>query len=209
MVMTPTMGTSKVTDAQTQTDCNDEKGIEKGVHGMKRKQCVIISEDKKEKLHKKKREACANNSVDSRKRSQNRGVGMVINEGSARISEDQSCHITRADLSNRGKDQISSFTIFEGSNSRGVSDSVSAKLALRSTESKYRRCKNPRSFLQNISSQADTLLPVPACKNCEAKRFLHESKGFCCSACKYCEAKRFLLAKTRFKTSNTIYINKP
>ncbi|KAF3964016.1 hypothetical protein CMV_011663 [Castanea mollissima] len=190
------MGTSKVTDAQTQTDCNDEKGIEKGVHGMKRKQCVIISEDKKEKLHEKKREACANNSVDSRKCSQNRGVGIVINEGSARISEDHSCHITRADLSNRGKDQISSFTIFEGSNSRGVSDSVSAKLALGSTESKYRRCKNPRSFLQNISSQADTLLPVPACKYCEAKRFLHESKGFCWSDGEICLIVIFLPANT-------------
>ena len=88
MVMTPTMGTSKVTDAHAQTDCNDEKGIEKGVHGRKRKQCVIISEDKKEKLHEKKREACAHNSVDSRKCSQNRGVGIVINEGSARISGD-------------------------------------------------------------------------------------------------------------------------
>ena len=36
MVMTPTMGTSKVRNAHSQTECHDEKGIENGVHGRKR-----------------------------------------------------------------------------------------------------------------------------------------------------------------------------
>ena len=36
MVMTPTMGTSKVRNVHSQTECNDEKGIENGVHGRKR-----------------------------------------------------------------------------------------------------------------------------------------------------------------------------
>ena len=36
MVMTPTMGTSKVRNVHSQTECHDEKGIENGVHGRKR-----------------------------------------------------------------------------------------------------------------------------------------------------------------------------
>ena len=82
--MTPTMGFSKVIDAHTQTDCNDEKGIEKGVHGRKRKHCVIISEDKKEKLM-RKREKHVPTIVLIEVFTKQR-VGIVINEHSARIS---------------------------------------------------------------------------------------------------------------------------
>jgi hypothetical protein len=45
---------------------------------------------------------------------------------------------------------------------------------------KYQRSTNLRYALRNISSEIETLLPAPTCKFCHAKRFYHESQGFCC-----------------------------
>ena len=46
---------------------------------------------------------------------------------------------------------------------------------------KYQSSTNLRYALQNISSKIDTLLSALVCKFCHAKKFHHESKGFCCA----------------------------
>lgn len=45
---------------------------------------------------------------------------------------------------------------------------------------KFEVGKNLRFVLQSIPFQVDTLLLVSACIYCQAKRFYHEPKGFCC-----------------------------
>jgi hypothetical protein len=47
--------------------------------------------------------------------------------------------------------------------------------------SNIKKSTNLRYILRSISSQADTLPLVPTCKSCQAKRFHHESKSFCCA----------------------------
>ncbi|KAL5572066.1 hypothetical protein UlMin_021663 [Ulmus minor] len=59
--------------------------------------------------------------------------------------------------------------------------STSNKIKIDNKKESYITRKNNTYILQNITTTADILKPPLTCKYCNAKKFSHESQGFCCS----------------------------
>ncbi|KAL5575312.1 hypothetical protein UlMin_017011 [Ulmus minor] len=78
-------------------------------------------------------------------------------------------------IDSKGKAQITRHAIFE-------IGSTSNKIKIDNKKESYiTRKNNTYILLQNITTTADILKPPFTCKNCNAKKFSHESQGFCCS----------------------------